>query len=378
MRITIFNMLLLISCLIMLTVTLNLSANAMVTSIKAAAMTPATSLPDESIPMTSIIEQDEEIHQLYLTNTNIAKNNFHLTSLSYMIIITMFGGIASYLFTKYSLRPIKELSENMNKVNINNLNQVLVVPKSNDEIKDITTSFNNVLERLNASFESQKYFSESAAHELKTPLAVVQTKIDVFKKKSRNLDEYDSLIENIEKNTARLSDLVNDLLKITSANEVEMRDEVNLMVLVKDIVKQFKVDLDNKNINVILNEFDSSIKIKSNYNMLYQAFSNLIDNAIKYNITNGYIKIRCLQRSNLVSIEITNSGEVINSNDQTRIFEQFFRSDPSRNRNIAGSGLGLSTVKSIFDSLNYEINVQCKDEVSNTFIITLPQNKSIT
>lgn len=372
-RITVLNVLLLIVCCVGLTLILNLSANKMADILEATPLMPSMKVGEDGFPIPN--QQWDPIQMTPIAtsqSSKLARNNFLYNSISYMIAIVLAGGVITYYIAGKALKPLSELSEQMKNLTVHNLSENLLVPESNDEIAELTLSFNQMSNKLDDAFAMQKRFSESAAHELRTPLTVLKTKIDVFKKKeNRTNEEYTKLIEVFSANTDRLSDLVSDLLRLTNILKVDLNDEIVLNTIFKEIIDEVTPLFHDKNIAISL--FDNTNKqiLSGNKNLLYRAFYNLIENAIKYSFENGSIEISLDIQGGKNIISIKDSGISIPDDMKNLIFEPFFRVDKSRNRKIAGSGLGLSTVKTILDKHSGEITVLDNPSGGSIFKITL-------
>jgi len=372
-RITVLNILLLTVCCVGLTFILTLSANKMVDVLESTPTMPSATVGNDSFPYA---DQESEVLEtspfLPSESSIMARTNFQNQSIFYMITIVTLGGIITYYFAGKALKPLSELSRQMKNLTVHNLSENLQVPESKDEIAELTLSFNQMSNKLDEAFAMQKRFSESAAHELRTPLTVLKTKIDVFnKKQDRTQDEYARLIEVFSANTDRLSDLVSDLLNLTNILEVNLSDDIVLHTMFEDIIAEVTPLLSDKNITLSL--FDSTNKgsLSGNKNLLHRAFYNLVENAIKYNIENGTVEILLEIQNGKNIISIKDSGISIPDEMKKIIFEPFFRVDKSRNRKIAGSGLGLSTVKTILSKHSGEINVSDNPTGGSIFKISL-------
>lgn len=372
-RITVLNVLLLTVCCVGLTLILNLSANKMADVLEATPVMPSMEIGEDGLPIPN--QQSDAIQMTPIVpseNSKLARTNFLYRSIFYMITIVLSGGVITYYIAGKALKPLSELSEQMKNLTVHNLSENLLVPQSNDEIAELTVSFNQMSNKLDDAFAMQKRFSESAAHELRTPLTVLKTKIDVFNKKgNRTNEEYTKLIEVFSANTNRLSNLVNDLLSLTNILEVNLNDEIVLSTVFKEIIEEVTTLLSDKNIAISL--FDNTNKgiLSGNKNLLHKAFYNLVENAIKYNVENGSIEISLDMQGDKNIISIKDSGISIPDEMKDLILEPFFRVDKSRNRKIAGSGLGLSTVKTILDKHKGEITVLDNPSGGNIFKITL-------
>ena len=266
------------------------------------------------------------------------------------------------------LKPLGNLSNEVNNININNLSKKLEVPQSGDEVESLTKSFNKMMEVINSSYIMQKNFSANVAHELNTPLAVLQTKIEVFnKKEDRTLDEYKDLLSTINRNTQRLSHLVKDMLELTNEQEIHINQKVYIKELIEEITFELERIARDKNITIQVR--GEEVCIYGNDSLLQRTFYNLIENAIKYNVVDGRVLVNIINERNNVIIEVKDSGNGIPDELKNKVFDPFFRIDKSRDREIGGSGLGLAIVKHILDKHNATIEVKDNLPRGTTFII---------
>lgn len=351
-RLTIMNILILISMSIILTISSNISANNLIV--------PAQTT--QAITTDSINEAHSAAPLTY------AKKTFQNETMRTMIFIIFIGSGLTFYFSGKVLKPLGNLSNKVKNTNINNLSNKLEVPQSGDEVESLTKSFNNMMEVINSSYIMQKNFSANVAHELNTPLAVLQTKIDVFnKKKERTLEEYEDLLSSINNNTQRLSHLVKNMLDLTNNQEIDISQRVYIKELIEEIAFELESVANNKNITIEVMGEDAYIY--GNDGLLQRAFYNLIENAIKYNVANGKVLINIINEKNNVIIKVEDSGNGISDELKNKVFEPFFRIDKSRNREIGGSGLGLAMVKHIIDKHNATVEVKDNELSGTTFIL---------
>lgn len=354
LRLTILAGILLTVCCIGLTIVLNFYAFHVMDNIEAAMITiPAMKFP---------VSQDSNINEEFdffapSAGLQNAKKTFGYHSFIYMIIVICGGSALTYFIAGKALNPLDILNGQVKNLNINNLAKPLDVPQTKDEIAQLTQSFNEMTTKLNDAFEMQKRFSASAAHELKTPLTVLQAKVDVFKKKeTHTIDEYDALILVFNKQISRLRNLVGNLLDLSNMNDNSEQSNVCLKDIFEDITSELSFLAKDKNITLKL-FCDDSI-IKGNVDLLYRAFYNLIENGIKYNINGGTVEINVSKiRKKQIQILIRDSGIGIPDEMKSHIFEPFYRVDKSRSREMGGAGLGLALVDNIIKVHNGTISV---------------------
>lgn len=350
-RLTILIMILLIISCFGLTLILNFAADKMVDKIDASVITPIT------ISNENEIYPEDLVPSIPYTNIPSAKSGFRVESIAYMLLIVACGGLLTYYISGKALKPLHVLDNEVKHININNLSESLPVPNTNDEIADLTESFNQMTKKLNDAFMTQKRFSTNAAHELRTPLTVLQTKIDVFKKNtSHTPEQYDVLIEIFEKQIQKLRALVKSLLDMTNMDDDAEQSDIYLSDLLEDIIHELSPIAKDKNISLYSN-YDNSV-VHGNIDLLYRAFYNLIENGINYTIEGGCVYIDVKQTSKeKVSVIIKDTGIGIPDELKQHIFEPFYRVDASRSRAFGGAGIGLSIVDMVIKKHNGNIIV---------------------
>lgn len=367
-RLTVLSILTLIVCCVGLTIILNISANRMADVIEATPIIPALEINKESTAQTP-----PPISMIPLSpskESQIARTNFLYQSILYMLLVVATGGGITYFVSGKALVPLRELSNQMKNRTIHNLSEDLPVPVSNDEIADLTGSFNQMSNKLDEAFAMQKRFSQSAAHELRTPLTVLKTKVDVFnKKKEHTADEYDKLLSVITTHTDRLAELVMDLLDLTNMDALDCNEQIELKALLSDITQELAPLAREKNIVVTVEGTEKDVP--GNKSLLHRAFYNLIENAINYNTEYGEVHIRVEDASGQGLVTISDTGIGIPTELQELIFEPFFRVDKSRSRQMGGAGLGLATVKTIIEKHNGGITVSTNEVGGSCFTIQI-------
>lgn len=369
MRLTIMSVLLLTACCIGLTFILNLSANRMANVIEAIPIHPTNNINEFGVPL-FLDSSSQFISAIAVTESQTARNLFLYQSIAYVALVVLAGGGLTYLISGTSLKPLNALSEQMKNKTVHNLSEPLPEPIAHDEIKELTHSFNEMTDKLNNAFAMQKRFSQSAAHELRTPLAVLKTKVDVFKKKKEHTpQEYDQLLSVISTHTNRLSDLVKDLLNLTNMETLSYDEPIELKTMLENIIEELTNIASEKKIQLSI--IGDTPSIQGNTSLLSRSFYNLIENAIKYNHENGSVDITLSASDKETLITITDTGIGIPTEQQKLIFEPFYTVDPSRSRNMGGAGLGLSIAKAILDQHHGQISVCPNPQGGSIFKVTL-------
>ena len=258
-------------------------------------------------------------------------------------IIVLIGSVITYFAAGYMLKPVQELSGEIKKRNINNFAEPLNVPQSSDEIQELTVSFNQLLEEVQHSFQIQKQFSADAAHELRTPLAILQTKIDVFFMERTLDDETQEFINALREQVGRLAGLIDDLLLFSRDLPLENMEMVQLQPLLIDVVNELADLAEEKKIEINLN--CSNETVFGQDRLLERVFYNLLENAVKYSSSGTKVSILVEQEEGKTMVSFADQGEGIPADYRKDIFEPFFRIDKSRSRAVGGNGLGLAVCK---------------------------------
>lgn len=297
---------------------------------------------------------------------------YWLSIIAFILVVTI-GGMCTYFVVNNALIPIVELNKNIKKINEDNLNSNLSIKGANDEIKELTISFNKMIAKLENAFASQKRFNSSVAHELKTPLAVIKTNIDVLKSSNcKSLEEYDKTLAVVEKSILKMNLIIETLLDIIRQENAPINEIVSIDEILEDIVDDLSIIANKKNIKLKLNSYNIKNKIKGNEIMLYRAFYNVIENSIKYNKINGSIDILCYQDLNTIEVKVIDTGSGIKEEDYDEIFKPFYRCEGINSYSKNGVGLGLSLTQSVIKLHGGEIKVKSKLNEGTEFTFILP------
>ena len=304
------------------------------------------------------------------------KEDFLLRSVIATTIIILLSSVCTYFLTKKTLTPLQRLTSEVSQIQAQNLSTQLAVPNSKDEIAQLTSSFNEMLARLDNAFSTQKQFSANAAHELRTPLAVLQTNLEVFEKKQEpEMVEYRQLFTMIKEQTARLSQLVGTLLDMTNLKSVPRTDQVTLEELVDEVFCDLDPVAEKAGISIHFDDSssqDSHTDVTGSYVLLYRAVYNLVENAIKYNRPNGSVTVSVKEKNGQAMILVKDTGIGISPENQKKIFDPFFRVDKSRSRAMGGAGLGLALVDSIAREHGGSVKVLESNEKGSIIALMLP------
>lgn len=291
-----------------------------------------------------------------------------------LVFVIIAGSCAAYLLAGHYTKPIKQLSSHMRELAPDSLSRPIEVESGGEEIQELVKSFNQMTGQLSEAFAMQSRFSVSAAHELRTPLAVLRTRLDVFKKKEREQKEYDELVQTMETYVDRLSSLISNLLELTETGELPEVEDVSLDSVIKTVVKDLE-PVAHEHAVKIHTDIEPLI-VRGNGSLLYRALYNLVENAIRYNEKEGSITIGLKNQDTAGIVKIADTGVGIAPEARELIFEPFYRVNKSRSREFGGAGIGLSLVKAILKRHGALIAVDANEPQGSVFTITFPKDGS--
>ena len=333
-----------------------LSCLAISYAISKSAISSMSKIEDSAVailPTSPATDTTGEVVQLQISTKDVISDmakgiqaDFWKSSLLITIIITVASSSMMYFFIGYALKPLQNLSEQIEDIQAKNLKHLVVSDQSSIEIEQLTNAFNEMLERLSNTFATQRQFSANAAHELRTPLAVMCTKLEVFEKNNNpSAAEYQETVHMIRMQTSRLSHVIDILLEMTDLQSAQKQDHISLTDMAEEVICDLTALADKKNITIFQNP--GTAEIIGNDTLIYRAIYNLVENAIKYNHTGGNVTVSIKEDSEFASVIVSDNGPGIQQEDWQHIFEPFFRVDKSRSRDMGGAGLGLALVKEI-------------------------------
>ena len=299
-------------------------------------------------------------------------------ALGILLVVIVAGSCVAYFLIGHYTKPVQQLSAHMKEISPNTLSDSIAIEGGGEEIQELVKSFNQMTEQLDEAFAMQRRFSVSAAHELRTPIAVLRTKLDVFKKKKREQREYDELISTMETYIDRLSSIITDLLEFAETSELGETEDVSLDSVIKTVVDDLKSVAQNNMVNVqidVHSETQSEAQtfiVKGNTNLLYRALYNLVENAIRYNNEEGSVNITLETRGQEGVVIIADTGVGIAPEQRELVFEPFYRVNKSRSREFGGAGIGLSLVKTILKRHGASITVSENNPQGSVFTIRIP------
>ena len=301
-----------------------------------------------------------------------AGTQFNLWGMAALFLVLILGTGATWLMAGHVLKPLKELSSAIEEIGGNDLSNRVEIQGRQDEIGRLARSFNHMMDKVSASFERQKRFSASAAHELKTPLATILVNLEVLELDGKTSpDRMEKVLTIVKANTERMIRLVEDLMRLTSDKDHEMEEEVELSEVFAITLYELSPLIRKKDLTVSI-ENTPDISLTGSRVMLYRVMSNLLENAAKYNREHGSISIVTGRDDNGVTVKIEDTGIGIPEEALPHIFEPFYRVDQSRSRAVGGAGLGLPLVKDIVEKHGGEVTVKSAAGEGTTFILRFP------
>lgn len=303
-------------------------------------------------------------------------------ALGILVFVIIAGSCAAYLLAGHYTKPVQQLSAHMKEIGPNTLSDSIEIEGGGEEVQELVKSFNQMTDQLDEAFAMQSRFSVSAAHELRTPIAVLRTKLDVFKKKKRKQNEYDELVDTMETYIDRLSAIIANLLELTETSELGEVEDVSLDAVITTVVDDLESVAQNNMVNVQVNmQIDEhsntkseaqNFTVKGNANLLYRAVYNLVENAIRYNRREGSVNIALETEGQECLVTIADTGVGIAPEQRELVFEPFYRVNKSRSREFGGAGIGLSLVKTILKRHGASITVSENTPQGSVFTIRIP------
>lgn len=334
---------------------------------------PQEFIGSSEITLSGAAAEDMELASVTFTIKE-AGNRFNLWGTAGLILVLILGTAAAWLVAGRALQPLEELSDTIEEISGNDLSHRVEIRDRQDEIGRLARSFNLMMDKVSASFERQKRFSASAAHELKTPLATIAVNLDVLAlEEAPPAARLEKVLKVIRTNNERMIRLVDDLFRLTSENGSIVNEEVSLEELLAESAEELSRPIQEKHLTVSIGSMPG-LKLTGSRVMLSRTVGNLFENAVKYNRDYGTISISARKEAGKIIMRIANTGIGIPKEEISRIFEPFYRVDKSRSRAMGGSGLGLPLVKDILEKHGGNITVKSTPDESTVFILEFPEN----
>lgn len=312
---------------------------------------------------------DEFSVQVYNNKADYKRNSLIIT-----ILLALLGGVVTYFISGHALRPIREFSDKIEEVQAQNLSDSRIEENNVKELNQLGISYNKMLERLSDAFEIQRQFTANAAHELRTPLALMQVQLDLYNSASHPGNDADTLqtIKMVTEQNDKLSRMVKTLLDMSELQTVGRDDKIILDAIVEEVLADLEPLAVEKNIKLI-GKCEDATMIGSDI-LIYRLVYNLVENAIKYNHPLGQVTVTAYQRNKHVYLSVEDTGSGIPKELRERVFEPFFRVDKSRSRELGGVGLGLALVHEIVRVHDGSICIKSGKTGGTIFEVTFAQH----
>lgn len=335
----------------------------------------------------------------FATKVYNSKSDYRNRSLLITAVVALIGGAVTFFVSGRALKPLKEFSETVEKVQAQNLADYTIEENRIAELDRLRTSYNKMLLRLSESFETQRQFTGNAAHELRTPLALIQAQLDLYHttEHPESGDAAEETIQMVTEQNERLSKLVRTLLDMSELQTVARNEKIEIQGLIEEVLTDLEPLAQEKNIELLqkaqnsldgrLDGTEESLLVACSVNsnekpedeliltgsdiLIYRMIYNLVENAIKYNRVDGIVTVSAKREKNEVVLTVADTGNGIDESFREQIFEPFFRVDKSRSRELGGVGLGLAMVREIVRVHDGKIEVRGNEQGGTTFEVRM-------
>ena len=315
----------------------------------------------------------------FATKVYNSKSDYRNRSLLITAVVALIGGAVTFFVSGRALKPLKEFSETVEKVQAQNLADYTIEENRIAELDRLRTSYNKMLLRLSESFETQRQFTGNAAHELRTPLALIQAQLDLYHttEHPESTAVAEETIQMVTEQNERLSKLVRTLLDMSELQTVSRNDRIELHSLIEEVLTDLEPLAQEKKVELIQKsqgagaKADEELFLTGSDILIYRMLYNLVENAIKYNRENGSVTVSAIKEKNKVILKVSDTGNGIDEAFREQIFEPFFRVDKSRSRELGGVGLGLAMVREVVRVHDGTIEVYTNKHSGTTFEVKM-------
>ena len=315
----------------------------------------------------------------FATKVYNSKSDYRNRSLLITVVVALIGGAVTFFVSGRALKPLKEFSETVEKVQAQNLADYTIEENRIAELDRLRTSYNKMLLRLSESFETQRQFTGNAAHELRTPLALIQAQLDLYHttEHPESTTVAEETIQMVTEQNERLSKLVRTLLDMSELQTVSRNDRIELHSLIEEVLTDLEPLAQEKKVELIQKsqgagaKADEELFLTGSDILIYRMLYNLVENAIKYNRENGSVTVSAIKEKNKVILKVSDTGNGIDEAFREQIFEPFFRVDKSRSRELGGVGLGLAMVREVVRVHDGTIEVYTNKHNGTTFEVKM-------
>ncbi len=331
----------------------------------------AQSQDDEEGPNEIFIGIPDDTWDDFASNFSVQvynnKADYKRKSLIFSVMMALFGGIVTYFICGRALKPLNEFSKKIEEVQAQNLADSEIEENDVKELNQLSVSYNKMLKRLSEAFETQRQFTANAAHELRTPLAVMQVQLDVYNSSEHPDNDAcaTQTIQMVTEQNERLSKMVKTLLDMSELQTVARDDEIALDALVEEVLADLEPLAQEKNIQLV--QKCEPVSMMGSDILIYRLVYNLVENAIKYNRLDGTVTVMATEKEGHICIRVEDTGNGIPEELKERVFDPFFRVDKSRSRALGGVGLGLALVHEIVRVHDGEVTIEDNKAGGTTF-----------
>ena len=302
------------------------------------------------------------------------QGRFRTTNWYITAAVTLLSGILAYFVSGRALKPLRSFTSQVEQVQLNNLADMRIDEDTISEFRQLSRSFNQMLERLNNAFSAQRQFTGNAAHELRTPLALMQAQLELFSAEHSDvLPETAEFLSLLREQTERLTQMTKTLLEMSNLQQVARNEQIQIAPMVEEIFTDLAPLAEKADIAL---ELDGDGAMTGSDALIYRLIFNLTENAIKYNRPGGSVRVSVSQPEKRLLIRVSDTGCGIPREYQRSIFQPFFRVDKSRSREYGGAGLGLSLVWEIADLHGGSVRVEKSSDKGTTIAVELPTQQS--
>lgn len=304
--------------------------------------------------------------EAYDVKTDFGRKGWLIT-----VAVTIVSAAIAYFVSGQALKPLRKLSQQAEKIDQDSISDIRLNEDTVKEFRQLSISVNLMLDRLSESFATQRQFSGNAAHELRTPLAIMQTKLELFAAEHKNLEgDMAELVRSQTEQLDRLSKLVHTLLEMSNLSSTPRSERIELAPLVEEIITDL-TPLASQN-DITMEQDCDNVVITGSDALIYRLVFNLIENAVKYNRRGGSVSVSVHKENNVVVVRVSDTGCGIPEEYRESIFQPFFRVDKSRSRQMGGVGLGLALVHEIVVLHGGSVRAEPGNKSGTVFIVTLP------
>ena len=325
--------------------------------------------PDSFDPESKSLDHDE-----LTIIINGAQHSFGTTNWYITVAVTLLGGVLAYFVSGRALKPLKSFASQVENVQPDNLADMKISEDVLPEFKQFSKSFNGMLDRLDEGFSAQRQFTGNAAHELRTPLALMQAQIELFSVEHSDI-QHDTaeLLKLLQEQTERMSQMTKTLLEMSELRTVPCNDVIELAPMFEEVFADLAPLAEKRGITL---ECDGDGTIIGSDTLIYRMLFNLTENAIRYNRPNESVRACVSERNGQIFIRVRDNGNGIPEQYRESIFQPFFRVDKSRSREYGGVGLGLALVREIALLHGGRVLAEESTENGTVMLVILPKGKT--